>query len=195
MTGNFNFDAAWSSLHFWSRLSHSPQHPSPNSSLHSTATSQHLDSTHYKLNLIPYTPDFLLCHGDNTAYTVTSLHILEGLVDLVQRLTVGDEFVNLEVTVKVVLDETGQLAAALDTAKGTALPHAASYKLECYFGNGGQYRGSSCDKNREHWVNLRLVAISCPAAATPMMIDSPQPLWHASSAARITPVLPVQSNV
>lgn len=28
-----------------------------------------------------------------------------------------------------------------------------------------------------------LVAISWPAAATPMMVDTPQPLWHASSAA------------
>jgi hypothetical protein len=39
------------------------------------------------------------------------------------------------------------------------------------------------------------VEISCPAAATPMMIDWPQPRWHASSAWRMTSVLPVASKV
>ena len=54
------------------------------------------------------------------------------------------------------------------------------------------------------WVNLPmlrdlswkgLVAISCPEPATPMMIDSPQPLWQASSATRITFTLPMHSKV
>lgn len=40
-----------------------------------------------------------------------------------------------------------------------------------------------------------LVEISCPAAATPMMHDSPHPLWAASRAARMTPVFPVASKV
>ena len=31
--------------------------------------------------------------------------------------------------------------------------------------------------------------ISFPAAATPMMVETPQPLWHASSADRITSTL------
>ena len=39
------------------------------------------------------------------------------------------------------------------------------------------------------------VAISLPASATPMMMLVPQPRWQASSAVRITSVLPVQSNV
>ena len=39
------------------------------------------------------------------------------------------------------------------------------------------------------------VAISLPAPATPMTIDSPQPRWQASSAWRITLMLPVQSKV
>ena len=43
--------------------------------------------------------------------------------------------------------------------------------------------------------DLRLVAISWPAAATPMMMLSPQPLWQASRAARMTLTLPVQSKV
>ena len=36
------------------------------------------------------------------------------------------------------------------------------------------------------------VAISLPASATPMMIDSPQPRWQHSSAWRMTSVLPVR---
>lgn len=40
-----------------------------------------------------------------------------------------------------------------------------------------------------------LVEISCPAAATPMMHDSPHPRCAASRAARMTPVFPVASNV
>jgi hypothetical protein len=38
------------------------------------------------------------------------------------------------------------------------------------------------------------VEISAPAGATPMMIDSPQPLCAHSSAARITSTLPVASK-
>mmetsp|Transcript_7868 Transcript_7868/g.32513 ORF Transcript_7868/g.32513 Transcript_7868/m.32513 type:complete len:276 (-) Transcript_7868:548-1375(-) len=39
------------------------------------------------------------------------------------------------------------------------------------------------------------VAISLPAPATPMIVLTPQPMWHASSAARMTSTLPVQSKV
>ena len=38
------------------------------------------------------------------------------------------------------------------------------------------------------------VEISWPAPATPMMIDTPQPLWQHSSAWRITLVLPMHSK-
>jgi hypothetical protein len=34
-----------------------------------------------------------------------------------------------------------------------------------------------------------------PASATPMMMLVPQPRWHASSAVRMTSVLPVASKV
>ena len=38
------------------------------------------------------------------------------------------------------------------------------------------------------------VEISCPAAATPMMVETPQPLWQHSSAWRISVVLPTHSK-
>lgn len=155
-------------------------------SLNHTRT-QLLGSMGRKLNDRP----ILLLHGDDAAHTVAGLHVLEGLVDLVQRLAVGNEFVNLEITVEVILDKTWKLRAALHTTKCTSLPYTSSDQLECYSKSVSGWTSS-----RKHiWGNLRLVEISCPAAATPMIIDSPQPLWHASSAARMTPTLPVQSKV
>lgn len=75
----------------------------------------------------------LLLHGDDAAHTVAGLHVLESLVDLVQRLAVGDEFVDLEITVEVVLDKSWKLSAALHTTKGTSLPYTSGDKLECCF--------------------------------------------------------------
>lgn len=43
----------------------------------------------------------------------------------------SDELVHLELAVQVVVDETGQLGATLDTTKGTSLPDTAGNKLEC----------------------------------------------------------------
>ena len=78
-----------------------------------------------RLNLphVQYRPD-----------AVALLHNLEGVVDLAQRLAVGDELVDLQLAVQVVLDEAGQLRPALDAAEGTSLPLATSDELECYRG-------------------------------------------------------------
>lgn len=42
-----------------------------------------------------------------------------------------DELVHLELAVLVVLDEAGELGAALDAAEGAAFPYAARDELEC----------------------------------------------------------------
>lgn len=42
-----------------------------------------------------------------------------------------DELVDLEVAVHVVVDEAGKLSAALDAAKGAALPDTTGNELEC----------------------------------------------------------------
>ena len=44
----------------------------------------------------------------------------------------GDELVDLELALEIVVDQVGQLAAALDAAEGAALPHTAGDELECY---------------------------------------------------------------
>jgi len=83
------------------------------------------------LCLCPQCFDLVLLHVHDATNAVTSLHVGESLVDLRQRLAVGDEFVNLELAGHVVIDKVGQLSAALDTAKGATLPYTASNELEC----------------------------------------------------------------
>ena len=72
----------------------------------------------------------LLAHVDDAADAVTSLHVLEGGVDLVERLSVGDELVDLELAVHVVVDEVRELSAALDTTESTSLPDTTGNELE-----------------------------------------------------------------
>lgn len=60
---------------------------------------------------------------------------MESAVDAAEGLAVGDELVDLERAVHVVVDEVGELGAALDAAEGAALPHAASDELECCEGD------------------------------------------------------------
>lgn len=78
-----------------------------------------------------FTPLLSLAHVNNATNAVTSLHVGEGLVDSVEWLPVGDEFVDLELAGHVVVDEVWELGATLDTAEGAALPDAAGDELEC----------------------------------------------------------------
>lgn len=43
----------------------------------------------------------------------------------------GDELIDLELAVKVILDEARQLATTLDTSKSTSLPYTTRNELEC----------------------------------------------------------------
>src|ERR1700742_1653863 len=61
-------------------------------------------------------------HVHHTSDAVAGVHVVEGVVDLVQRLTVGYELVHLELAIQIVLDKSGQLGAALDPAKGATAP-------------------------------------------------------------------------
>lgn len=44
----------------------------------------------------------------------------------------GDEFIDLELAAGVVVNKGRELATALDSTEGTALPNAAGDELECY---------------------------------------------------------------
>lgn len=72
-----------------------------------------------------------LPHVDDGTDAVAAVHVVEGGVDLAERVAVRDELVDLELAGHVVVDEVGQLRAALDAAEGAALPHAAGDELEC----------------------------------------------------------------
>lgn len=63
------------------------------------------------------------------------MHIVEGIVDLVEWLAVSDELVNLETAILPVLHQAWQLTAALDTTERAALPLAAGDELEWSCGN------------------------------------------------------------
>ena len=131
-------------------------------------------------------------HVHHAPDTIPLLHDVERLVDLAQRLSMRDELVHLERTGHVVAHEVGQLRATLDPTKRTALPHSTRHQLEGWT-TIRQYFGT--EKRASGRLNARRVAISRPAAATPMMTLWPHPLWHASNAARMTPTFPVQSKV
>ena len=73
-----------------------------------------------------------LAHVDDAADAVTGLHVLEGGVDLVEGLSVGNELVDLELAVHVVVNKVGKLGATLDTTEGTSFPDTTSNKLESY---------------------------------------------------------------
>ena len=71
-------------------------------------------------------------HIHHTPNALAVVHVVEGLVDAAEVLSVRDELVNLERAVHVIVDEAAHLRAALDTAVGAAFPHAAGDELECY---------------------------------------------------------------
>ena len=75
-----------------------------------------------------------LSHVHHAADAVALFHHLEGAVDLVQRLPVGDEFVDLQFAGHVVVHEVGELAASLDPTEGASFPYTAGDELECWLG-------------------------------------------------------------
>ena len=58
------------------------------------------------------------------------MHVVEALVDLLEGAVVGDELVDPELALHVVLNKTGELSAALDAAERRSLPDTASDELE-----------------------------------------------------------------
>ena len=99
------------------------------------------------------------------------MHEIEGLVDLFQRHGVGDQVVDLDLALHVPVDDLRYIGAAAGATKGGAAP----------------------DRPVTSWKGR--VEISWPAPATPMMMDSPQPLWQHSSASRMSFTLPMHSKV
>src|SRR4030095_15654898 len=62
---------------------------------------------------------------DHAADSVLSLHQLEASVDLVERERVGDEGIDVDVSVEIALNKLWHLVAALDAAERRAAHEAA----------------------------------------------------------------------
>ena len=60
------------------------------------------------------------------------MHIMEGFVDLVQRLAMGDELVNLELPVQIILDKSGKLGATLDASESATAPGSLQF-VHCQY--------------------------------------------------------------
>ena len=69
-------------------------------------------------------------HVHHTSDAIPRLHVLERGVDLLQRLPVRDEFIDLQFARHVVVHQVRQLRAAFDAAKGASFPYAAGDELE-----------------------------------------------------------------
>ena len=63
----------------------------------------------------------LLPHVHDTSDTISLLHCFKSGIDLWKRLSVGDELVDLELALHVIINQVRELGATLDTAKGTTL--------------------------------------------------------------------------
>jgi hypothetical protein len=63
----------------------------------------------------------LLPHVNDTTNTISLLHCLKSRIDLWKRLTVSDKLIDLELALHVIVNQVGELSAALNSAKSTPL--------------------------------------------------------------------------
>lgn len=76
--------------------------------------------------------DLCIPHVDHTANAIAMLHGVKRLVDILQRFSVCDELIDLELALHVIIDQARELGAALDSTERTSSPDTACDKLECY---------------------------------------------------------------
>ena len=62
--------------------------------------------------------------------TFARVHVVEGSVDISQRLSVGNELVDLQFPIHIVRHEIWKLCPAFDTSKRAPFPNAACNELE-----------------------------------------------------------------
>ena len=80
-----------------------------------------------------------LPHINDTPDTIPSLHILKRSIDALQRLSMRDKFIDLQLPCHVIVHEIWKLGTSLDAAKGTSFPYAAGDELECWDRMESQY--------------------------------------------------------
>lgn len=71
-----------------------------------------------------------LAHVNYATDAVTSVHIVEGLINAAQVLSVRNELIDLQLAIHVVLNKAAHLTAALDATESTSLPDTTGDQLE-----------------------------------------------------------------
>lgn len=69
-------------------------------------------------------------HVNNTPNTVSSVHIIETLVDVLQSLMMRHKFVDPKLSLEIVVDDTWNFRSTFDTSKCGSFPHSTSDQLE-----------------------------------------------------------------
>lgn len=72
-----------------------------------------------------------LPHINHAPNAIPILHIRKGLVDAIERLSVCDELIDLQLAGHVVVHEVWELRTAFDAPESAAFPDAAGNELEC----------------------------------------------------------------
>ena len=83
------------------------------------------------INGLPIRLSLHFSHIHHTSDAISRLHILKCSIDLLQRLPVRDEFINLQLAGHVVVHQIRELRAAFDTAKSASFPYTSRDELEC----------------------------------------------------------------
>src|ERR671910_179693 len=86
--------------------------------------------------------------GDDRADRLAFVHQVKRVVDLIQRYDMGDQIVDVDLTVHVPIDDLRNVGPATRTTERAALPHPARDKLERTGRNLGT-RGRHADDGRD----------------------------------------------
>lgn len=70
------------------------------------------------------------CGFANTCPSMTYMHVIESLVDLLESSPMSDKLINPELPVEVVINDSREFGSSLDTSESGSTPYSTSNKLE-----------------------------------------------------------------
>lgn len=72
-----------------------------------------------------------LSHVYHATNTITLLHDIERLVNILQSLSVSDKLIDLELALHVVINQIWELSSTFNATKSRSTPNTSSDKLKC----------------------------------------------------------------
>jgi len=81
---------------------------------------------------IPISHHHFSSHVNHTPNAVARRHRAEAFIDLVERLAMCDELVNLQLAVSVILYKPAHLRSTFHTSERTTSPDATCHELQSY---------------------------------------------------------------